>query len=484
MNPIELHREADDIWVSEPIRDFDAYIGALYMFRIEPAQGQTVYRTDIQSRWQAGRGATRPSGLWSGDLADLDGGVSCSVVIDQDAVRADFEPTTSPPVLVSDDEFWQRIHPGAPDSHSHRGSGHLRAPRRALGFRQTRPGHLDDAMRLLDQLTELGVNAVELLPMSEFSGNVGWGYGDTHHFGIESSAGGRDEYKHFVRECHRRGIAVIQDVVYNHFDGNAERAEWQYDSDRRRARTSTTGTRAGPPTTHAAKAAIWTTGRPDPPRGTGRSRCANMFISSAAVLVDEFHVDGLRVDLTQAIHARQPPPRRRPARRQREHVRAEDAARVEPDPEDDPPDGHARSPRTTPAGMRSREPPDAGGLGFDATWFATFYHNLIGDSDMAGGYARLLRRGRLRRRRPLAMGDFAGRLWRASSTRSSTRNRTTRPATPAARARTSLVAVNRAPLCRRTRDTAEARCRIGRRTIAAVGRHADVSHGRGDRRSA
>ena len=40
-------------------------------------------------------------------------------------------------------------------------------------------------------------------------------------FVIESSAGGRDKFKHFVRECHRRGIAVIQDVVYNHFDGEA-----------------------------------------------------------------------------------------------------------------------------------------------------------------------------------------------------------------------------------------------------------------------
>ena len=66
--------------------------------------------------------------------------------------------------------------------------------------------------------------------MAEFSGNVGWGYGDTHHFCIESSAGGRDKYRHFVRECHRRGIAVIQDVVYNHYDNEAERAQWQYDS--------------------------------------------------------------------------------------------------------------------------------------------------------------------------------------------------------------------------------------------------------------
>ena len=84
---------------------------------------------------------------------------------------------------------------------------------------------MSDAIVFLDHLVDLGVNAVELLPMAEFSGTVSWGYGDTHHFCIESSAGGRDKYRHFVRECHRRGIAVIQDVVYNHYDFEAERAQ-------------------------------------------------------------------------------------------------------------------------------------------------------------------------------------------------------------------------------------------------------------------
>jgi 1,4-alpha-glucan branching enzyme len=77
----------------------------------------------------------------------------------------------------------------------------------------------------------MGVNAVELMPLAEFSGNISWGYGNTHHFAIESSAGGRDKYKHFVRGCHQRGIAVLVDVVYNHIDNEAERAKWQYDSD-------------------------------------------------------------------------------------------------------------------------------------------------------------------------------------------------------------------------------------------------------------
>jgi hypothetical protein len=89
----------------------------------------------------------------------------------------------------------------------------------ALGFGHSGEGNLADAIRLLDEhLVPLGVNAIELMPIAEFPGAKGWGYGDSHHFVIESSAGGRDQYKHFVRACHQRGIAVIQDVCYNHWD--------------------------------------------------------------------------------------------------------------------------------------------------------------------------------------------------------------------------------------------------------------------------
>src|SRR6185436_14449149 len=55
--------------------------------------------------------------------------------------------------------------------------------------------------------------------------------------------------------------------------------------------------------------------------------------------------------------------------------------------------------------------PEMGGLGFEATWYADFYHNLIGDSDMAGGAARLIREAGYGDDRPLAMDRFAGALW-------------------------------------------------------------------------
>ena len=66
----------------------------------------------------------------------------------------------------------------------------------ARGPGQEGPGTLKDAIELLDYLVELGVNAVELLPMSQFSGEENWGYGTSHYYAIEYSGGGRDQYKY------------------------------------------------------------------------------------------------------------------------------------------------------------------------------------------------------------------------------------------------------------------------------------------------
>ncbi len=230
--PVPLVLGPAGIWSSATLEDFASYVGAPYMYRVQNAQSEVVYRTDIHARWQIGRGSIDPrSGSWDGDAATLDGGVSCSVVVDQDVVRRDFEPSTAPPEVIGDDEFWaNEFTPGLPVPTRIEDLVIYELHVGSLGFPSRRTGTLADAMALLDHLSDLGVTAVELLPLSEYSGDLAWGYGDTHHFVIESSAGGRDKYKHFVRACHRRGIAVIQDVVYNHFDSNAARAEWEYDS--------------------------------------------------------------------------------------------------------------------------------------------------------------------------------------------------------------------------------------------------------------
>lgn len=460
MPVIPLFERPEGIFESEPVHDFDAFVGAAYMFRIVNAQGTTKYRTDIHSRWQVGRGNIDPArDAWSGDWRELDGGVSCSVVIDQDVIRKEFEPAPdAPPEQVSDDDFW-----------AHEFTPGLAVPGRlddlviyelhigSLGFGRAGTGTLGDAMAFVDYLSDLGVNAVELLPISEFGGTLGWGYGNTHHFVIESSAGGRDKYKHFVRACHRRGIAVIQDVVYNHYDQEAERAQWQFDSD-----------------LPEDNIYYWYQGRSGDyhhPSGgymnNGSSGWApryreeavrQLFISSAAEFIEEFHVDGLRVDLTQALH--------------RDNSLNADGSSV----------GEANLfgqkflrewSRTLhlirPTALLIAEDhsgwesvtksPDVGGLGFDSTWFASFYHHLVGDADKAAGHARLLREAGFGHDGPLPMSQFSAALWQTRYDKVVFHESHDEAGNAAGSQRTSRVAVNDAPLIGATRAYAEARAR-------------------------
>ena len=71
----------------------------------------------------------------------------------------------------------------------------------------------------LDYIEDLGVNAVELMPITEFDGNDSWGYSPNHFFALDKQYGTSDELKTFIDECHKRGIAVILDMVFNHATG-------------------------------------------------------------------------------------------------------------------------------------------------------------------------------------------------------------------------------------------------------------------------
>ena len=79
---------------------------------------------------------------------------------------------------------------------------------------------IEGAMAQLDYIENLGVNAIELMPIQEFDGNLSWGYNPNHWFALDKYYGTREEYKDFIDECHARGIAVIVDVVYNHATGS------------------------------------------------------------------------------------------------------------------------------------------------------------------------------------------------------------------------------------------------------------------------
>ncbi|WP_369253084.1 malto-oligosyltrehalose trehalohydrolase [Geodermatophilus amargosae] len=80
----------------------------------------------------------------------------------------------------------------------------------------TPEGTLDAAIDRLGHLVDLGVDFVELLPVNGFDGTHNWGYDGVLWYTVQESYGGPAAYQRFVDACHQRGLAVIQDVVYNH----------------------------------------------------------------------------------------------------------------------------------------------------------------------------------------------------------------------------------------------------------------------------
>ena len=465
---ITLTQLADGIWEGEPQGDFEMFKSLPYMYRILNAQGQHVYRTDIFSRSQIGRGNINPAKTaWPGTVETLDGSVSCSVVIDVDVVRRNFASTPCGMKLdcIPSEEFWTRESTsGLPvPSHLedlviyelHVGS---------LGFGKPGPGDLSDALQFLDHLVELGVNAIELLPMAEFSGNTAWGYGDSHHFCIESSAGGRDKYRHLVRECHQRGIAVIQDVVYNHYDNEAERAQWQYDSTLPEeniyywyeGRSSDYRKHDGSPFPEGGYLDNGSTGFT--PRFS-EEIVRQQFISSAAFLIEEMHVDGLRVDLTQAIH-----------RDNTLHADGRLIANANVFGQKFLREWSRTLRMISPTVMLIAEdhtgwdavtkPPAQGGLGFSAKWELAFYHQLIGDSDMAGNRARLLKQAGFGGNEPLQMDWFASALYDSRYDQVVFHESHDEAGNAGGTARTMVTAVNGAPVIGATRIAAEARSRV------------------------
>ena len=80
-------------------------------------------------------------------------------------------------------------------------------------------GSLKGLMKRLDYIQNLGVNAIELMPICEFDGNYNWGYSPNHYFAPDKAYGTETMYKEFIDECHKRGIAVILDMVFNHATG-------------------------------------------------------------------------------------------------------------------------------------------------------------------------------------------------------------------------------------------------------------------------
>jgi maltooligosyltrehalose trehalohydrolase len=208
----------------------------------------------------------------------------------------------------------------------------------------TPEGTFEAATGKLDHLVSLGVNAVELMPVAEFPGARGWGYDGVDLFAPHNAYGGPDGLKRLIDACHGLGIAVIQDVVYNHLGpaGNYLREFGPYFTDR-----------YGTPWGEAVNL-----------DAHGSTEVRNFLIENALSWLDEYHFDGLRLDAVHAIFDQSAT-----------HLLEELSTRVD---ELESRLGRtkwliAESDLNDPRLVRSRE---AGGYGIDAQWSDDFHHAL------------------------------------------------------------------------------------------------------------
>ncbi len=148
-------------------------------------------------------------------------------------------------------------------------------------------GDLEGLAGKLDYLQALGINAIELMPLMEFAGDYSWGYNPAHVFAVESSYGGPEALRAFVKEAHRHGIAVIIDVVYNHF-GPSDLGLWQFDG------WSANGKGGIYFYNDERSSTPWGDTRPD----YGREEVRRFIRDNALMWLREFHADGLRLDMT------------------------------------------------------------------------------------------------------------------------------------------------------------------------------------------
>jgi maltooligosyltrehalose trehalohydrolase len=209
----------------------------------------------------------------------------------------------------------------------------------------TREGTFDAVIRKVPYLKDLGITAIELMPVAEFPGRRNWGYDGVDLFAPHSSYGGSEGLKKLVDACHRAGLAVVLDVVYNHVgpEGNYLGEFGPYFTDHYRT--------------------PW--GRAINFDGPGSDGVRRFFIDNALYWLTEYHIDALRLDAMHNIYdlgAR--------------HVLAELAEQfheqavqlgrrawliAESDLND----------------VRVIQPSSVGGYGLDAQWLDEFHHALI-----------------------------------------------------------------------------------------------------------
>jgi maltooligosyltrehalose trehalohydrolase len=196
----------------------------------------------------------------------------------------------------------------------------------------------------LPELAAAGITVIEVMPVAEFPGRFGWGYDGVNLFAPTRLYGTPDDLRRFVDEAHRRGLGVILDVVYNHFgpDGN-------YLGEFSAAYL------------HGSHTNEWGDSLNFDGEDSGPVR--EFFVANAGYWVDEFHLDGLRLDATQAIVDDSP-----------EHILAAINRRVRE---------AARGRATIIVAenecqdARLMRPLEQGGYGLDGLWNDDFHHTAV-----------------------------------------------------------------------------------------------------------
>jgi maltooligosyltrehalose trehalohydrolase len=145
----------------------------------------------------------------------------------------------------------------------------------------TRAGTFDEACERLVELRELGITAVELMPVGQFAGDRGWGYDGVYPYAAQESYGGPRGLQRFVDACHRAGLAVLLDVVYNHL---------------------------GPEGNYLAEFGPYFTDRYHTPwgaavnfDGAGSDAVRAFILDNVRQWIRDYHFDGLRLDAVHAI---------------------------------------------------------------------------------------------------------------------------------------------------------------------------------------
>lgn len=208
----------------------------------------------------------------------------------------------------------------------------------------TPEGTFDAVIERLNELADLGVTHVELMPVAEFSGSRGWGYDGAALYAPHHAYGGPEGLKRLVNACHRQGLAVLLDVVYNHL---------------------------GPVGNYLGRYGPYFTGRYATPWGEAvnldgpdSGPVRRFFIDNALSWMRDYHFDGLRIDAvhafadTSAIHFLEQ------LAADTRHLKAHLGRHLVLIAESD-----LNDPRVV-------RPPEAGGYGIDAQWNEDFHHAL------------------------------------------------------------------------------------------------------------